>query len=253
VTGIDSIRLRCLDPAAQRAFYCSVLGMRTRSDGTVGYPGKGAGLDFVQGRTAYTPDPADLYWKISIAVPDLDLACAQLQEKGIAAGPPEQFGDIGYLAHFKDPEGFAIELIAHQFKGRAARRAAGRSELGGGPALNLLTLRAAAYEQIVRSCDTWGMSLLAIMPVEQYGFTLHFYAFTEEVPPSPDPYAIENRTWVYQRPYTVLEIQHRPSLSAIRRPGDDDSGYVSAKVAGASHGGGDSIFGLEVRPGIGAA
>jgi len=247
MSRIDRITLRCLDPEAQRAFYCSALDMERQGEDTVGYPGEGASLHFVKGHNAYRPSPADLYWKIALAVPDLDLACAQLLQKGVSVGSPEQFGDIGYLAHVTDPEGFTVELIAHRFKGQKAAREADRSKLGGGPTLNLLTLRTTSAEAVVSHCEDWGMKLLAIMPVEKHGFTLHFYAFTDQDPPSSDPLAIENRTWVYQRPYTVLEIQHRPSPTETSRPAAGSSGYVEATVSGAAAVGAGSAFCLTAK------
>lgn len=229
---IDWITLKCRDPEAQRRFYCDVLGMKEQGDGTVGYGKEEAGLKFEQAATAYCGSSEDLYWKIALSVPDLDLACRQLAEKGVRAGAPEQFGDIGYLAHFKDPEGFPVELIAHCFKGERSPKETEAGKLGGGPALNLLTLRCRETATMFESCDALGMKLLATMPVEAHGFTLYFFAFTEEDPPSSDPLALQNRSWLYQRPYTVLEFQHRPSLEAARLPGAGQAGYRETVVTG---------------------
>ncbi len=52
------------------------------------------------------------------------------------------------------------------------------------------------------------MSLLSVQPVSEYGFTLYFLAHTDEQPPNPDLEAVENRPWLWQRPYTMLELQH---------------------------------------------
>lgn len=247
MSKIERIILRCRDPEAQRAFYCSVLGMDRMREGVVGFQGEDAVLDFVAGAESYRPTPDDLYWKITLAVPNLDLACAQLRDKGVPVGVPEQFGDIGYLAHLKDPEGFTIELIAHEFRGRQSEQEVHPDRFGGGPVLNLLTLRAGALDEVVRNCSALGMKRLAIMPVERFGFTLHFYAFTQETPPSPDPQALENRPWVYQRPYTLLEIQHRPSLAGVHRPGPDDAGFVAAEVSGPLPTGAGQVFGFRAH------
>jgi len=239
---LDTIVLRCLDPKVQRAFYCDVLGMEERSDLFVGYPGNGATLCFLPAVDAYAPGPEDLYWKIALAVPDLDLACRELKERGIPVGEPEQFGDIGYLAHSKDPEGFTIELIAHCFKGEPSPQPVDPVKFGGGAFLNLLTLRSSSAAAISAACTSWGMKRLAIMPVERYGFTLYFYAFTEEQPPSPDPAAIENRTWLYQRSYTVFEVQHRPSLAGARVTGEGQAGYVETLISGQEERAPDETF-----------
>lgn len=69
------------------------------------------------------------------------------------------------------------------------------------------------------------MTPLSVQPVQPYGFTLYFYAFTDEVPPNPDLEAVENRTWVYQRPYSVLEIQHVHALEAETLPPATAAGF----------------------------
>ena len=233
---IEWITLTCRAPEAQRRFYCDVLGMKDWGDGSVGYGGEEARLKFEQATVSYCGSADDLYWKIALAVPDLDLACQQLAGKGVKVSAPEQFRDIGYLAHSEDPEGFAVELIAHCFKGERSPKDTKPGKLGGGPALNLLTLRCRETAAMFERCDALGMKLLAIMPVEAFGFTLYFFAFTEEDPPSSDPLAIQNRSWLYQRPYTVLEFQHRPSLEATRLPGAGQAGYRETVVTGLNKG-----------------
>ena len=54
------------------------------------------------------------------------------------------------------------------------------------------------------------MKLLSIQQVEAYGFTLYFLAFTDETPPNEDLNSIEIREWLWQRPYTTLELQYVP-------------------------------------------
>ena len=55
------------------------------------------------------------------------------------------------------------------------------------------------------------MKLLSIQDISAYGFSLYFLAFTAETPPVPSGLeSVENREWLWQRPYTTLEIQHRP-------------------------------------------
>jgi hypothetical protein len=52
------------------------------------------------------------------------------------------------------------------------------------------------------------MTLLSKQSVEPYGFTLYFLASCDERPPLPDLEAVENREWLWQRPYPTLELQH---------------------------------------------
>ena len=58
-----------------------------------------------------------------------------------------------------------------------------------------------------------GLRLLSVQPVTQFGFTLHFWAYTDETPPSPDLESVGNREWLWQiQPYTTLEFQHVEGL-----------------------------------------
>lgn len=53
------------------------------------------------------------------------------------------------------------------------------------------------------------MKLLCVEPVLEYGFTLYFLAYTtEDAPNMANLEAEANREWLYQRPYTTLELQH---------------------------------------------
>ena len=68
-----------------------------------------------------------------------------------------------------------------------------------------------------------GMKLLSIQTVEKYGFTLYFLAFTDEVPPAENLHSVQIREWLWQRPYTTLELQHKPG-SEIRKMVDEGLG-----------------------------
>ena len=231
---LETLTLRVRDPKAQRRFYCDVFGMSEKGDGRVGYTDEEIALRFVAVEAPYAPQPSDLYWKIALSVANIDLAYTQLQACGAPCSAPTQFRDVGYLAKATDPEGFTIELIDHWFMGDRHTETIKDTRLGGGAHLNLVTLRTANIADIEADILSLGMTPLSVQPVEPHGFTLYFYAFTNEAPPNPDLQAIENRTWVYQRPYTVLEIQHVHALSAETLPVENASGYggiviVSAK------------------------
>lgn len=221
---IDALQLQCRDPKAQCLFYTDVLGMTSYGEGTVSYGPQQSRLLFSKVADDYTANANDVYWKIALAVPNIDLAYEQLTKRGIEVSQPRQFQDVGHLAKFTDPEGFTIELIDHWFEGNRPAETHNQELLGGGARLNLLTLRTENIESSKAFCKSSGMKILCIQPVDNYGFTLYFFAFTSETPPSNDPYAIENREWVYQREYTLLELQHlhnpkRPLLLDSQRAG----------------------------------
>ena len=194
---------------------------------TVGYRGKGqARLVFAQCDSSYHYSQIDLYWKIAIGVPDIDLACKQLARMGVQNDGARQFRDIGYLAHIVDPQGFKIELIQHVFKGKISPRMINPALLGGGPTITLLTLRASEIAPVRELCEYLGMTQLCVQPVSPYKFTLHFYALTDERPPNADLLAVENRPWLYQRPYTVLEIQHLHEVDCVGTVAIHNAGYA---------------------------
>lgn len=231
---IDTLELRVTEPDAQRQFYCEMLGMRELGEQRVGYGGEQASIRFLRSHSAYDPGPEDLYWKIALAVPNIELAYEQLRAKGISVSAPSQFQNVGYLAHLNDPQGMTIELIEHFFEGSRPATPATSALLGGGASLNLITLRTADIAPVEKMLTAWGMVPLSVQPVDSHGFTLYFYAFTTDAPPSADLQAIENRTWVYQRPYTVLEIQHLHHSVQIAHPSSTATGYAGIRLAPAS-------------------
>jgi catechol 2,3-dioxygenase-like lactoylglutathione lyase family enzyme len=213
---ISSLTLNVTNPDRLAAFYCDVLGMQ-KIDGyggqAVGYGGQGAALILnpCDGPDTYQNAPNDRYWKIAVTLPDLDVAYAQLRARGIEVTKPNQFRDIAYMSHMADPEGHVIELIQHSFLGNPlTKQGDGTLSLGGGAKIGLITLRTSDIETDLSFCrDELGMRYLSRQDVPDLNFCLYFLAFTEETPPKPDINAVENREWLWQRPYTVLEFQYR--------------------------------------------
>ena len=68
------------------------------------------------------------------------------------------------------------------------------------------------------------MSQSADQDVSEYGFTLYFLAFTAEDPPEEDLAHVGIREWLWQRPYTTLELQHTHS-SAVADRGQQGEGF----------------------------
>lgn len=207
---LAAIQLRVANPDALAAFYCDALGMSVHVEGEfmrVGYPGQDADLLLMPQGGGYTHDRSHRYWKIGITLPDVDQAAAHLRQFGIDVSPPRQFLDIGYMCHLSDPEGFVIELLQHDFEGN---RPGGYGS--GAPfsdaRIGQITMRTGDIAAEDRFCRDIGMRLLTMQDVAEYGFDLHFYAFTDEEPPVSDLWAVENREWLWKRPYTTLEFQH---------------------------------------------
>ena len=231
---ISRLKYHCPNPKALVQFYCEILGMREKSENVVGYGPFEACLEFTASSDNDQAGQNDYYWKIALAVPNIELACQQLARRGVNVSTPFQFQDVGYLAHFQDPAGFAIELIDHAFQGARSKVSFDESLFGGGAHLNLLTLRTNDIAAAETTCLAWGMKPLCVQPVKGREFTLYFYADTDETPPSPDLAAIQNRTWLYQRPYTVLELQYlheKPELAIKPEGAPGFAGFVLSGAA----------------------
>ena len=150
------------------------------------------------------------YWKIGITLADVDLAREQLLDAGLAVSEAQQFHDVGYLCHLNDPDGYSIELLQHRFAHNHQPSAPLLNvALRGVPTFGQISLRVKDPEN---SLDFYvrglGMRLLSRQIIEPHRFTLYFLGCTEEQPPYADVDDVRNREWLWQRPYTVLELQH---------------------------------------------
>lgn len=229
---LSGVALNVLDPEKLAAFYTGVLGMhRCDGDGQVraGFGGEGAYLELRQSvsKEPYAHNGNDEYWKIGITLPNVDLAHKYLTDRGVSVSLPSQFQDIGYMCHLTDPEGFQIELLQHTFAGRP-RTSEGDPNipLGGGAQIGQITLRSTDIEKDLFLYQEMGMKLLSIQPIEGRDFELYFLAFTQQDPPHPDLKAVENRAWLWQRPYTTLELQCLTAPGAVvEKASNGSTGY----------------------------
>lgn len=228
------VALNVVAPEALAAFYVDRLGMRELWQEPyirLGYGGPGACLELRPSPASkpYRHDGRDIYWKIGITLPNIDIAYEQLRRAGIAITEPHQFQDIGYMCHFADPEGFQVELLQHTFQDKP-RTATGdpAQHLGGGGQIGQITLRTDDIDAALGRYRTRrGMQLLSVQPVDGRDFTLYFLAHSDESPPDPDLEAVGNRPWLWQRPYTTLELQHvHGPTNRIRPPSPNGTGYA---------------------------
>ncbi|CUH86713.1 lactoylglutathione lyase [Phaeobacter sp. CECT 5382] len=211
---LSGLHLRVPDPAALAAFYTDVMGMQAQHLGDtwrVGYVGADADLILMPslveaGAQDYVSARTDRYWKIGICQPDLDMAYDQLCRRGVAVSAPRQFLDIGYMAHLTDPAGCVIELLQHDFDGTRQQQGNTDLPLGGDGHIGQITLRTGNITAELAAHED--MTLLSVQDVADYGFDLYFLAYTAEQPPNQDLRAVENRPWLWRRPYTTLEFQH---------------------------------------------
>ncbi len=232
--------LRVANAAELEAFYCSVFGMqRFASCGApaFGYDPAQCLLEFGEGDFApYAASSKDLYWKIGITLKNLDVAVSCLRERGWQVSDPRQFHDIGYLCHLRDPAGFVIELLQQSFEGDAVPVGDGHP-IGGQATLAHVTLRVSDIAAARQFCASQlGMRLMSIQRVRDVGFTLYFFGWSDEALPNPELDAVENREWLWSRPYTLLELQHLESGDQINAPDEGAAGFAGI---GIDHGAGD--------------
>ncbi len=212
-------------------FYCRLLGMHVFEGEVntlrVGYHPESCHIVFRKTDvSAYSTQPNDFYWKIGITVPDLDASVAFLKDSGVNVSDPVQFRDIGYMSKIADPNGFIIELLQHGFEGNAKPTTNGHA-VGELATLAHITLRvtdiAAAKEFFG---DRLGMRLMSIQPVSDYGFCLYFYTWSDEDLPETALESVNNREWLWARPYTFIELQHLQAPDAkICKSLPDASGF----------------------------
>jgi catechol 2,3-dioxygenase-like lactoylglutathione lyase family enzyme len=236
---LAGVALNVAVPEKLAEFYIHHLGMAVDRSGDllrVGYDGPTASLEL---RPSPSPDPyvhdaSDEYWKIGITLRDVDMAFEQLSRAGIPVTRPRQFLDIGYMCHLTDPQGFQIELLQHTFEDQP-RTLPGNPDLplGGGARIGQITLRVVDLDGALALYQrSMGMRLLSKQVVAGRDFTLYFLAFTDETPPDSDIEAVANRPWLWQRPYTTLELQHLSEPgSTVCHASAGNSGYAGLLLA----------------------
>ncbi len=216
--------LRVADVARSTEFYQTCLGMTLVSE----YQQQGQYcrlLGYVRSTESAPPTLLELietkdfkclpglvpagYWKIAISVADVDIARLCLTEKGINVTPAHQVPNVAYLCHLNDPDGYCIELIQHYFEANHCPQLRNdQYPLGSEAVFSLITYRVKNPEVSVAFYQQLEMRLLSRQDIDFAGFTLYFLGYSEEILPDADICAVGNREWLWQRPYTLIELQH---------------------------------------------
>lgn len=219
-----------------QSFYCDLLGMETfASDDAlvVGYDDRQCLLEFCVGDFGPFYDGGEgFYWKIGITLGDLGAAVSYLRQRGSQVSDPRQFQEIGYLCHLRDPNGFPIELLQQGFEGNEKPLPPGVSHpIASQATLAHVTLRITDLAAAKQVCEErLGLRLMSVQPVDlpDRKFCLYFYAWSQEKLPDPDLEAVGNREWLWERPYTLLELQHIENASGRIRIGKpDEAGFAA--------------------------
>jgi len=207
------------------------------------------GVDGHRGQPSFVTPRASipLYWKIGLAVDDVDASLAKLRAAGAIEEDMRggQFRDIGFLQHIEDPLGHPIELLQTTFEGRSAEKAALQASrptqepsnpLTGGcdPVVGQITTRTKDPKATVDFyTKVMGMTLLEKQDV--VGFDLYFFAYRDPAPRTLRSTAAK-REWMYQLPTTTLEVQHvhRLDPKGPRLQGPSDVAEASPAFEGIS-------------------
>ena len=222
------------ETARSLRFYTEVLGMKDQSADKVfaaGYRGADADLVFEAGATKPAAlRPTDAYWKIGITVANLDHAVRWLDSQNWPVSRPRQFRDIGYLCHLQDPDGLTIELLQHGFEGNAGPEPVGHA-IGAQATVAHLTLRANDLS-LARDYSTQdlGLTLMSVQPVADFGFTLYFFGPGQDSLPADDLTSVASREWLWQRPYTLLELQHLEQKTELTQAEADEAGFIGFEI-----------------------
>jgi catechol 2,3-dioxygenase-like lactoylglutathione lyase family enzyme len=153
------------------------------------------------------------YWKFSISIKDVEIARGNLIKQGVDVPPAVQVPNVAYLCHFYDPDGYCLELIQHKFEHHHQKEQENKNFiLGNQPVLSLITYR---VKDIHKSLDfyinTLGLKLYSKMDVSAREFELYFLApHQESLPNEKDIQSLDNIEWMWQRPYTLIELQYIP-------------------------------------------
>jgi len=235
VGRLADLVIRVEGAAALAGWYNRVLGMTEvenldTNTWTAKYPGDSVKMIFKEapaGSKKYRSSQDSCYWKIGICIADVDLARQKIIKQGTPVSPPNQFQEIGYLCHLQDPSGFTIELLQQTFQKNFVKPEEEPGlTLGQSAVIGQITTRSTNIESSLSLYQAkLGMKLLSIQDVSDFGFCLYFLGFTSDTPPEPeDLHSVRNREWLWQRPFTTLEIQYMPGARPCRPMTEEGEG-----------------------------
>lgn len=159
------------------------------------------------------------YWKIGLSLKDVNAAVDYFGSNHINISPGQQFYDVGFLTSFCDPNGYSIELLQHNFENNFKKPENSDGillqPLDIPPSIGQITIRCTDIEKTKDFyVNVLGMKLLCIeQPANTFPFTLYFFAYTNDEPPSQNLTNIANREWLYEKTYCQIEVQFRHNLT----------------------------------------
>jgi len=183
--------------------------------------------------------PRPGFWKLGLITQDCKTAANRIRKVGVPVGKPCQYQDIGFMCHTSDPCAVIVSILQDTSNStsdsRCAKPTSRSNRLAATkPVLGQVSLRIRDPAKSVSFYKSLGMRLIATVPVKSYRFTLYFLAFTNAIQPRPDRLeAVANRKWLWQQPFTTLELQHSydiPSNFKWGHPDSTQSGYQGITI-----------------------
>ena len=186
------------------------------------------------------------YWKIGLTVPDVNKFRSKLTTKyDITVSNPRQIEDIGYLCHLKDPMGNGLEILQHTMElGNNTDINTSTSKYSkniNSSSLNLnpicigqITLRIGKdKESVLFYQNILGMQLLSVQKCDKYNFLLYFFGYdginTNNNSGARDynyfESVVESREWLWQQPYTTLELVYNYDKNEYILPKENQVGW----------------------------
>mmetsp|Transcript_27407 Transcript_27407/g.39700 ORF Transcript_27407/g.39700 Transcript_27407/m.39700 type:complete len:330 (-) Transcript_27407:76-1065(-) len=240
---LAELRVRVCDVAATAHWYLSSLGLqvdlkqcesKSGAAATVRFrDARSAVVTFLPGRQAASPTRAPtralqqsrpgFVWIGLANFLDVASSVALLTQRQLSPRLQGQFEDVGFVAHLRDCNGITLELLQTTFQENFLPQPLPSNILRAYPVLGQAKFNISSPEDNLRLYrDLLGMRLLSTQPVPRFGFTLYFLAFCSAQPPQSDPVSLENREWLWQQPFTQVELQHwhtAPSVSTSQADG----------------------------------
>lgn len=157
---------------------------------------------------ATQPSKTEGYWKISIAVSQLEEVREILIRNEVTIGQCFEVPNLAYLCHLTDPDGYCIELIQQTLKVNTPKiDGINHHMLDFNPTFNLCTLRVKNIQKSLPFYNSLGFELIYTYQSKERAMSLYFLIAKndEKFKQACSLTGVEQAMW--QHSSTILELQ----------------------------------------------